>query len=318
MVGFTMSATADILFGVASQSLTFDCPDGRPSSVTSVTVYQNIADDDSTAETATTGSGSVETNPNTTLSAAAGISETNPRSITVASGTGISVGRIYRLASVAGEYEDVEIMSVNSTALTVRHPLRNDYAVTTSTLKSNRVSISLSDTWVASTNNLSPTYHPQPKYRVRWVLVVNGVTKIYDTYFDLVRYAAQHHVSPIDVAARSPDWLDWLAPDQRDDQGRDLIRRAWNEVKFDLYGEGKADQALRNAEARDKLVIDRALLLAVEDRVLAGAPVSADAIKLARDVYERRFNSLIRSPNVAIDRGGGGASTVRPTAVCRR
>ena len=55
-----MTETQDILFGIAGQTLYFDAPEGRPSSVTSVEVFADENADTSPAETAITGVGSVE------------------------------------------------------------------------------------------------------------------------------------------------------------------------------------------------------------------------------------------------------------------
>jgi hypothetical protein len=50
VVGAEVIAAQDIQFGVAGQVLILDCEDGRPASVTSVTVYGSTAGDASTPE----------------------------------------------------------------------------------------------------------------------------------------------------------------------------------------------------------------------------------------------------------------------------
>lgn len=314
-----MSATQDITFGLASQTLILDCPDGRPSGVTSVTVYEASSDDTSTAESATTGSASVETNPDTTVDVASGASETDPRKLYLTATTGITVGRRYLLASLLGHNEWVEITDISSGAhVIVKHPLLNDYEIG-STLKSTRCSITVNSTWVADTANLSNAFAPNPRYRVRWLVTVNGTSQVYDEYFDLVRYQARHRVTSLDIAARHPNWLDWLGPDSRVVQGRDLIDRAWRAVKFDLYADNKADQAIRNAEALDEIVIARVIQLTIEDRVLSGASVDGDAISASRDVYRQRYDQLIRSAVVAYDAPGAGASQpITPAPIWKR
>src|SRR5687767_3446192 len=123
-----MRTVADILYGVAGQTLVFDAPEGRPSSVTSVDVRAWDAADDGDDEFSLTGS--VETNPNTTLDAAAGASQTNPRNVPLAATTGIAIGRTYLIThatTALKEWAEVEsITSADSVA--VRHPLHNDYA----------------------------------------------------------------------------------------------------------------------------------------------------------------------------------------------
>lgn len=316
-----MSATQDITFGLSSQTLVFDCPDGRPSAVTSVTVYEASSDDTSNAESATTGSASVETNPNTTVDITSGATADigDPTLVYLTSTTGISVGRRYLLTSTLGHSEWVEVVHISSgDYVRVKQPLLNDYA-DSSTFVGTRCSITVDSTWVADTNNLSPTLSPNPRYRVRWLVVVGGVSQVYDEYFDLVRYPSRHRVTPLDVAARYPNWLDWLGPDSRMVQGRDLIDRAWRAVKFDLYADNKADQAIRNAEALDEIIITKVLQMSLEDRVLAGGTVDPDAISVSRDVYRQRYDQLLRSPVVAYDSGGGGAAApINPGPLWKR
>ena len=123
-----------------------------------------------------------------------------------------------------------------------------------------------------------------------------------------MRYPARHGVTPVDVEARFPGWLDALPLDARKDQGRELIERAFRQVRFDLYADGKADQAVRNAEVIAELVITRAPLLAVEDVALNGGTVDANRYDVATKVYRQRYDQLMRAPVVAYDETGGGGA----------
>ncbi len=292
------------MFGVTGQSLVLDVREGRPSSVTSVTVYAADADDNATAESATTGSASVETDPNTLIASAAGASQTNPKAITV-SGAGVLVGRRYWIESDFDHKEEIEFVSFFGASGTLRHPLVNDYALG-SALFTTRCSVSLDSTWVADESNLSVAFAPSPAYRVRWVVVVGGATQVYDQYFDLVRYPARHRVSALDVENLSPGWIDRLPVDARADQGRGLIDRAWAHVKWDLFKAGIGDSALRNAALLHELVASRAVLVSLEDQALAGAAIDLAA---GAQIYDRRFAGLIETPRAPVDRSGGGAST---------
>lgn len=300
-----MIATQEIVYGLTGQSLIFDCPDGRPSAVVSVAVYEATADDTSTAEVATTGSAAVETNPNTTLGANAGIGD---QSITVASATGVAVDRRLLLTAAAGHREEIEVARVSGTTVTLRHPLINAYPITTSTVASTRCTIGMDSTWIADLTNISANCGPNPRYRVRWVVTLAGVSQVYDRYFDLVRYPARHNVTPLDVERRHPGWLDGLSVDFRDDQGRALIDRAWQAFKADLYQDNKADQALRNAELVAELVITRAMVLRNEDAFAAGA-LDVARLEEVRGLYTQRYNATIRAPIAPVDTAGGGGST---------
>jgi hypothetical protein len=317
VVGAEVIAAQDIQFGVAGQVLILDCEDGRPASVTSVSVYGATSGDATTPEVATTGSAAVETSPNTTLSAAAGAG-VNPATLTVASATGIAVGRTYRLTSTTGALEDVAVAYVSGTTVGLRSPLINDYP-TGSTLVTCRASIALSTSWVSEAGKLSPACDPNPYWRARWVVVdAAGATQVYDRHFDLVRYPARHGVRPSDVETRFPGWLDSLPIDCRADQGRSLIDRAFRAVRFDLYADGRADQGIRNAELIAELTITRSALLAVEDAVLAGATVDPARLELASRVYRQRYEQTVRAPVAPVDTTGSGASSKgRPALLWR-
>ena len=310
-----MIATQELTFGITGQSITFDCPDGRPSAIVSCAVYEADADDTATAEAATTGSAAVDTNPNTTLSVAAGVGD---QSVTVTSATGFVVDRRYFLTAAAGHREEIEVASITGSVLALRHPLINAYLVTTSTVATGRCTISVDNTWAADVANLSPALTPNARYRVRWLVTVGGVAQVFDRYFDLVRYPARHNVSPLDVERRHPGWLDGLPIDFREDQGRALIDRAWQALKEDLRQDGKADQAMRNSEMVAELVITRTMLLRNEDAFLVGS-IDAPRLAAARDLYAQRYNAAIRAPVAPMDTtGGGGATTNRRTPLMVR
>lgn len=311
--------TQEILFGVASQTLTLDCPDGRPTSITDVQCWESIADDTATEENCFTGSAVIEGSPNTTIDSASGASQADPTKISVASTSGATVGRRYLVTSGKDHNEWFECASVtDGDYIVARHPLLNDYEVTASTVESTRISATIDTTWASDTSNLSPTLTPNPHYRVRWTVVIGGLTYVYESSFDLVRYNARHHVTPTDVARRQPNWLDYLPTDERIDQGRSLIERAWQAVKFDLYGDGKADQAVRNPEALDEVVTVKAVQLSVEDRALQNAAGPTE-LEVADRIYRQRYDQFFRAPVVAMDHtGGGGAAVLTPTPLWRR
>lgn len=297
--------TQDIAFGLSGQAAVFDCEDGRPTSITSVTVYRGDVPDTGEAEAATTGSAAVETNPSTTITATAGAGESYPDRLTLTAATGVALGRTYRLTDDdTGVYEDVTVRSANGTAIVLTRPLRNTYT-SASTFVSCRSSISISSTWAADLSNLSAGDDPNPAYRAVWIYVLGGVTSKAVRYLDLVRYPARHGVTPVDMDERFPGWLDSLPPDNQADQGRALIDRAFRSFRMALYKHRIADQAMRNAEAVAELVMSRAMLLKVDDDGLRGADV-AERRALAKQVYDEKFSELVSSSVVAVDTGSGG------------
>lgn len=247
-------STLDILFGVTGQSLYFDAPEGRASSVTTSEVFETRTGDDGTAESATTGGVAVETNPNTTFDVASGAGQTNPQKCNLTATTGIAVGRRYLATNALGEKDWVEVTGFASADYALaRQPLQNDYAVADAFV-STRITHAIDSTWVADANNLSQAFDPNPRYRWRLVYVVSSVTYIHDVYFDLVRYAARYDVTGLDVERRFAGWLRAVGTFEREDQGTSVIAEAFQHVKFDLYNLGLADQSVRNREVANELV----------------------------------------------------------------
>lgn len=304
-------STQEILYDVASQSLAFEF-DRPVSSVTSVAVYELDAGDDTTAESATTGSAAVDTATEATT-AAAGASEADPAKLTVASTAGFVAGRRAYISG-GGLSETFEIARISTNAaLYARHPLVNDYATGATVDMSTRVTISVSDTWAADKNNISPSFNPNPRYRVRIVLVHgdDSTTAVYLRNFDLVRYPSAPPVSPLDVDRAHPGWIDRLPPDYRDSQGRPLIVEATRDVRFDLWHRGIADQALRSGEAFAALVIARAVLASIEANARLGSDAAIAAYPIAKDGYDRRLAGLVDSPRLALDDSGSGAAATK-------
>jgi hypothetical protein len=283
----------DITFDVTGQLIYFDAPEGRPSSVTSVSVFPWDTSDEQTAESAT-GAGSVETGPNTTLDGDAGSSAADPRLVPLLATTDVAIERTYRVTAASGAFEWVEVESISSgVSVTAKHPLHNIYA-SGATFQSTRIQATVDSTWVADTANLScDDCGPNPAYRVRWVYVVGGVTYVADSYFNLVRYVGTHGVRPQDIEVMSPGWLDRLPTDHRNDQGRRLIADAYRGVKIDLHQIDMAASSLAESEIVDELVRYKAIELGESARFIAGG-VEADRVQFATQRYTARLDSLLR------------------------
>jgi hypothetical protein len=294
--------TLDILFGVTGQSLYFDAPEGRPSSVTTSSVFETTVGDDGTAESATTGSAAVETTPNTTFNAASGDGQADPRKCNLTATTGCAIGRRYLAKNALGETEFVEVTGISSGVyVQARQPLQNAYT-TADTFASTRITHAIDSTWVADSTNLSQAFDPNPRYRWRLVYVVSSVTYIHDAYLDLVRYAARYDVTGLDVERRFGGWLRVVGTFEREDQGASVIAEAFQRVKFDLYNLGVADQSVRNREVVNELV-----------KFCAGAMVFDD--EQHWKLYQDRLSQLVAwgKTNLATDSSGAsGPADVRP------
>ena len=287
------------------QTLVWDAQEGRPSAVTSVTVYPAATGDDGTAEAATTGVGTVEANPDTTFDAISGSSQTDPTVLALAATTGCAVGRRYLATNAEGEAEFVPCIEVDAgVSITSRHPLRNVYSVG-DTLESTRISISIDDTWIADSTNISDDLDPNSGYRVRWVYVVGGITRVHDSYFNVVRYQAGHSVRPDQVNNKRSGWLDALPTEHIDDNGAVLIDDAYSDFKFDLHKRKIPAEMLRNREVVNQMTILRTLLNTSKEKAISTG--DATAYEIDREAYFGSLDGLIPLADTASDASGAGA-----------
>lgn len=305
-----MRAVQDILFGVTSQTVYHDAPEGRPSSVTSVQVRPWNIGDAQTAESAV-GSGSVESGPSTTTDASAGYDQSDPRNIPVAATTGATKDRVYLIThATTGLREWFECESIKTNDyLTAKHPLHNAYA-SGAAVESTRIQATVDSTWVADTSNLlAPAdVAGNPMYRVRWVYVVNTVSYVADTYFNLVRYASRHGVLPQDVEAMMPGWLDMLPTDHRIDQGRRLIDDAYRAVRMDMHAIDLSASSIAESEVIDELTRYKAVVLGERSRYLSRGD-DVTRVQEAERWYSTRMDSLVRVVSRVPVRDSTGAAT---------
>ncbi len=304
-----MRTVQDLLFDVTGQLVYFDAPEGRPSAVTSVTVYPWNGSDEGTAETAL-GSGSVETGPSTTIDAASGSGQADPRVLNVTATTGTVTERSYLLTSADGLREWFDVLEFDSgNTITAKHPLHNAYA-TGDTVQSTRIQATIDATWVADETNLDDSAGPNPSYRVRWVYVVGGVTYVADSYFNLVRYAGKHGVRPQDVELSFPGWLNSLPTDHYQDQGRRLIDEAYRAVKIDLHAVWTDDAMVANPEIIDELTRWKCLEAGELAKLLSGGGGS-EIYGAARTAYSTRFDALARITNKLPIRDVTASATIK-------
>jgi hypothetical protein len=304
-----MRTTQDIYFDIAAQSLIWDAPEGRPSSVTSVDIFPwNSSDDASSEWTAT---GAVETNPNTTIDADSGYGQTDARQLNVAATTGFADDRDYLVTSATyGHKEWFTAKQIKSADYVIaQHPLHNAY-VLNDTVQSTRITAAVDATWVADSGNLRDDTGPNPHYRVRWVYVVGGVTYVHDSYFNLTRYAGTHGVLPQNIDSLVPQWLDTLPTDHRANQGRTLISDAYTAVKFDLHSVWTDDAMVANAELVDEVTRYKTIELGEFAKIMAGDG-DAERYRVAKDAYQSRLDSLLRITIKAPVRDSTGAAAIK-------
>jgi hypothetical protein len=306
----------EVIFNLAGQSFFYDPPEGQATGTPTVQVFSTGTDDDGTAETATTGSCSVDAVA-TTISAQA---DAGAVTLSLTDATGVAKGRRYLLAGTNGLTETVEVLGVTGLIATLRQPIINTFAA--ATFKGTRISIAVNAAWVATKAKITDvlgevwrTTVATPDdwapgaagYRLRWSYTVGGIAMIGVSYADLVRYQAKNLVNALDVDRRFPGWIDRIPIDYRADQGLAFIEDAHYAVKLDALADGQMLRRVRNTEVLRELVLYRANLLSVEAGVTASG-VGIDALNVARELYRQRYDQLIREPKVPVDNTGGGSN----------
>lgn len=316
-----MTEVQDILFGIAGQAVYYDAPEGRPSSVTSVEVFADEHDDTSPGESAITGVGSVES-ISTTFANPSGPTQDDGYKLHLTSVAGLirstpANRRWYWATATDGAREQVEVARIESAGNHgyARNQLTQEY-VSGNTFASPRITATIATAWAADTNKLSDPLNPSPKYRVRWVYVVGGVTYVGVSWFDLVRYSALSTVTPMDVERRFAGWLHRLPTDERLEQGQRIIREAQREVGMRLLELGKGLTPQRNSPALNELVLYMARLIAHEQQYDGGADNAAQVERAERE-FDRRFG-LFREPKVMQQVTSDGAGAPSPQAPLMR
>jgi len=306
-----------ILFNVTGQSLYFDVPEGRPSSVTDVQVWEDSQSDEGQEESATTGSASIDS-VNTTFSAASGDGQQYPDRLNLTSLTGVAAGRQYLATNALyGQKEWVEIASVGSSYAIAVSPLAHPYAAA-DTFVGTRITISLSSAWVQDKNNVSDPLCPRPLYRAVWTYVVGGVTYRGASYFDLVRYPFVTTVIPADVDRGSRGWLQRLPIDARGGNGELIIDEAVQQVKLDLWEREVTAYALRNSEVVNELIRRKAVALVSRMAVQAGG-IRVDVADADDAAYWERLDNLVGQAKAAQQvTADGAAATTRRSPIWRR
>lgn len=304
----------DIVFGVAGQSLIWDAPEGRPSAVTDVQVFAMDNGDDSTEEAATTGAASIDS-VNTTVDQASGAGQTDPRKLYVTSTVGFEKARNYLVVDDdTGLSEWIHVVAIESgVSVTARDPMANAYSVGAAVVGT-RLSIAVSDAWAADTGNISDDQDVFAGYRARWIYVAGGVTRVWQVDFDLVRYGSGHTVVLADVDEEFPGVRQRLPQLQQMDEGRRLIDRAHEQVRWDLVDVHLDDARVRSIDAINRAVILRTGVLLARAAVMAGK-ADRTALDDATGQYEAFLNKVFRSgPKVPVstDTSGAGVKTSAP------
>jgi len=307
-----------LLYDQTGQAIYFDCPQGRPSAVTSVTVWDEGDDDDASAAQTAVGAPSIEST-SLTFNADSGADETDPKLLNLSAVTGLARGRQYLATATTGETEWIEIARLDSTSTNAygRTALLNNYA-SGDTLVSTRVSATIDSTWVADDTNLSNPLSPRPRYRAVWVYTVAGIVFRGATFFDLVRYPFAYSVNAADVDRLSRGWLSRLAEEDRVGQGEAVIKEAAYQVKHDLWRRDLAAYAHRNSEVINELIRRKAVFLVAQAAYRHGA-IARELVDYEAGNYQAYFEGLVGESKVNQQvTADGAAAVITPARILRR
>jgi hypothetical protein len=273
--------TTNLVYGVTGQTFSYRVPQGRPTSAT-FSVFSFDAGDDDTPEF--TGTATVDS-VSTSVTSASGASQSDPQRINLST-TSIVAGTKY-LLSEASVQEWVTPVEIQTGYVRCRYPLKNDYT-TAGTFVGTTISGTVDSAWIANLSNISDPSDPDPGYRVRWSIVVSGVTYVAYSHLDVVRAPVGHQVDVDDISARAPGWSDSIPTDYIEEQGRPVIDAAWLSVQAKLASLGIDTDAMRNDQILDELVILRALnIIAIGGWRPGGYASQAEYVAVTQGEYDR-------------------------------
>lgn len=175
-------------------------PEGVPAAAATYSVWAGYRGDDELAEFSGTATADTFSRA---LTAAAGYSLANRRTILTSFTTGLVVGNLYRIRNNDGQAEVVKAVTVTpGVGITTEYDLAYDYAQTSSFLEGFRQTFSPPDSFVQDESKLNTEAYP---YRIRWQYTVGGIARRVLQYFDLVRHAPRDGVADEDLKDFWPD-----------------------------------------------------------------------------------------------------------------
>lgn len=213
-----------VQYNVTGQTLTFDCPQGRPSADGTVTLYDGRYDPDDTTNNPIVTGTATRTAIDIAMNGAAGPDESNPRNIPVAAAdmtsiaSAIKVGQLLWLTSASKEKEQIEVAKYGSTSIGALDPLAYTYASGADVESAEVTSPAITAAWIQDEDNIGSDY-----YAV-WVYVVGGITYRSRSYFDVVREVVETALREVDIADGFPDFMRVVAARERTGYIRDARR----------------------------------------------------------------------------------------------
>lgn len=277
-------------------TLEFDAPEGRPTSAPTVAVYApDVATDDSSQPINGAGQSATQDTVSTTLASAAGASQTNPRAVSLTSGSGVYRGRQYVMENVATQREWVRVESVSSGSVVLSQALVNDYAQTTGTFKSALSTYQLPSSLFTSGGWLADEANLGGPYGVLWTYTVSiaGVSTTFKrwTYFQLVRRRAASGLLTVEGLARYlPDVADDEWAQQKGQRFLPQLELAEQQVRTRIRLAGHDPDKLRGGTA---LLEEMGYLRAMINIGRAGGLTSVPSLNARLEEWKNDLNELL-------------------------
>ncbi len=204
----TPNGTREVLeFGVASQLLAFEAPQGRPSGSGTVSIYDPRSSPTASPNPLVNAGTATLNSVTTTLNGSVNPLSSDPTSIPLASTTGILVGDHLWLTNAAGETEQIEVLGVTAAVVFSCWPVTLTHITGALCVSSKMTSPALSTAWVSDVANLDADFY------AIWSYTVAGISYRARTSFDLCRAAPQFRALSARVFERWPGLKKFAFPD---------------------------------------------------------------------------------------------------------
>lgn len=308
-----MRRTEDLILGNAGQVLWLRVISGRPTAGTGP-VYADTSGEDDSDTIEFTAVGSVDP-ASTTVDAASGPAQTDPRRLNVTATANFTVGIRYLLEENGTQhwFEPREI--VLNDYMLGRYPLPRDYTVA-ATLKSTWLSFAIDNIWVADEDNLSDLIDVSPSWRMRCeVTNVDGNTEIHYIFFSVVRAPIDHSVVMADLALRWPGLMHQLDVDQEGDSGQGIVDAAWRSLRADFAAIGINEAAIGDLEGLDEAMVLKLRAVLASGGMSPSNFAASEFYVIAHDEWNKYFEENYKVVLKREMRPGTGGAAVEDLVI---
>lgn len=276
-----------VQYNVTGRTLEYEAPEGRPSADGTVTFYDSRYAQTDTAHNPIGSAGTAARRAiSTTLTGAAGASQSNPKNVPVVPPAALKVGDFVLLTNAANQVERGEVVAKAAATVTLRDPLEYDYATGATFESAVMDSAAIDSTWIQNDDNIV-----EDCYAV-WVYTVAGKTYRKRTYFDVVREIQDWDIPDSFLFQRYPDFRRVKAEDRPDFNG--MRQAAIRDVNRLVISTGRDPDRLRGNETMQDLVELRFWVVAAENGCYPTGSTLAD-------FYEQRKNEWDTQKNLVMN-----------------